>query len=76
MSGTQLLSLKGQVQALSVSSHTEHLPSPPLSSVEIVDAEQTVVIEGLHGKMKGLEQTLVTECNAVLGLRNMVVGLS
>ena len=76
MSETQFLSLRDQLQALSGSSNLEHLPSPPLSSVEIVDAEQTVVIEGLQGKMKGLEQTIVTERNAVKGLRDMVVGLS
>ena len=29
------------------SSHTIHLPSPLTSSVEVVDAEHTVVIEGL-----------------------------
>ena len=33
-------------------------------------------IEGLCGKVKGLEQTIVTERNAVKGLRDMVVGLS
>ena len=42
VSETQFLSLKGQIQALSESSNTERLPSPPLSSVEVVDAEQTV----------------------------------
>ena len=42
----------------------------------VVDTEHTVVIEGLCGKVKGLEQTLVTERNAVKGLRDMVVGLS
>ena len=52
MSETQFLSLKGQLQALSEPSNTERLPSPPLSSVEVVNAEQTVVIEGLCGKMK------------------------
>ena len=76
MSETQFLSLRDQFQALSVSSNTERLPSPSLSSVEVVDTEQTVVIEGLRGKVKGLEQTLVTERNAVKGLRDMVVGLS
>ena len=50
---------------LSDSSNTIHLPSPPTSSVEVVDAEHTVVIEGLRGKVKGLEQTIVTELNAV-----------
>ena len=76
VSETQFLSLKDQLQALSESSNLERLPSPLLSSVEVVDAEQTVVIEGLRGKMKGLEQTIVTERNAVKGLRDMVVGLS
>ena len=61
---------------MSGSSNLEHLPSPLLSPVEIVDAEQTVVIEGLRGKMKGLEQTIVTDCNAVKGLHDMVIGLS
>ena len=76
MSETQFLSLRDQLQALSESSNTERIPSPPLSSVEEVDTEHTVVIEGLCGKVKGLEQTLVTELNAVKGLRDMVVGLS
>ena len=76
MSETQFLSLRDQLQALSESSNLEHLPSPLLSSVEVVDAEPTVVIEGLRGKMKGLEQTIVTERNTVKGLRDMVVGLS
>ena len=52
------------------------LSSPPLSSVEVADVEQTVVIEGLQGKVKGLEQTIVNERNAVKGLRDMVVRLS
>ena len=55
MSETQFLSLKDQLQTLSESSNLELLPSPLLSSVEVVDAEQTVVIEGLRGKMKGFE---------------------
>ena len=61
---------------LSESPNTVLLPPPPTSSVEIVDAKHTVVIEGLRGKVKGLEQTIVTECNAVKGLPDMVVGLS
>ena len=60
---------------LSESSDIEHLPSLPLQSVELADVEQTEVIEGLQGKMKGLEQTIVTERNAVKGLCDMVVGL-
>ena len=58
------------------SSNTVCPPSPPTSSVEVVDAEHTVVIEGLCGKVKGLEQTIVTERNAVKGLRDIVVHLS
>ena len=68
--------MKDQLQALSESSGLERLPSLPLLSLEVADAEQTVVIEGLWGKMKGLEQTIVTERNAVKGLWDMVVGLS
>ena len=75
-SETQFLSLKDQLQALSESSGQERLPSLPLPSLEVADAEQTEVIEGLQGKMKGLEQTIVIERNAVKGLRDMVVGLS
>ena len=76
VSETQFLSLRDQLQALSESSNLERLPSPLLSSDEVVDAKQTVVIEGLQGRMKGLEQTIVTERNAVKGLRDMVFGLS
>ena len=47
VSKTQFLSLKDQLQALSESSNFERLSSLPLPSVEVVDAEQTVVIEGL-----------------------------
>ena len=61
---------------MSASSGLIRLPSLPLPSVEVVDAEQTVVIEGLRGKIKGLEQTIVTERNAVKGLCDMVVRLS
>ena len=58
---------------LSESSSTVPVPT---SSGEIVDVEHTVVIEGLRGKVKGLEQTIVTERNAVKGLCDMVVDLS
>ena len=61
---------------MSESSGIKLLPSLPLPSVVVADVEQTVVIEGLWGKMKGLEQTIVTERNAVKGLHDMVVGLS
>ena len=68
--------MKNQLQALSESSGLERLPSLPLPSVEVVNPEQTVVIEGHWGKVKGLEQTIVSELNAVKGLCDMVVGLS
>ena len=61
---------------LSESSDIERRPLLPLQSVEVVDVEQVEVIEGLWGKMKGLEQTIVTEQNSVKGLCDMVVGLS
>ena len=70
------MSLRDQLLVLSELSNTVCLPSYPLSSVKVVDTEHTVVIEGLRGKVKGLEQTLVTERNAVKGLRDIVVGLS
>ena len=75
-SKTRFLLLRDQLQALSESPNIECLSSPPLPSIEVVDTEHTVVIEGLCEKVKGLEQTLVTERNAVKGLRDMVVGLS
>ena len=43
VSETQFLSLRHQLQALSESSNTERLLSPPLSSVEVVDTKHTVV---------------------------------
>ena len=61
---------------LSEFSDIERLPTLPLQSVEVADVEQVEVIEGLWGKKKGLEQTIVTEQNAVKGLCDMVVGLS
>ena len=65
-----------QLQVLSEFSEIGHLPLLPLQSGEVADVEQTEVIEGLWGKIKGLEQTIVTEPNAVKGLRDMVVELS
>ena len=69
----QFSSVKNQLQVLSESSSTVPVPT---SSGEVVDIEHTVVIEGLRGKVKGLEQTIVTERNAVKGLCDMVVDLS
>ena len=68
--------MKDQLQVLSESSGVKRLLSLHLPSVEVADVEQTVVIEGLRGKMKCLEQTIVTERNAVIGLCDLVVGLS
>ena len=53
ISEDQFLALKDQLQVLSESPGIERLPSLPLPSVEVADVEQTVVIEGLRGKMKG-----------------------
>ena len=52
-----------------------HLEAP-LLPVEVPGVEQEEVIEGLRGKVKGLEQTILTERNAVKGLREIVVGLN
>ena len=76
MSESQFLSLKDQLKVVSESSDIERCPSLPLQSIEVPDVEQVEVIESLRGKMKGLEQTIVTERNAFKGLRDMVVGLS
>ena len=76
ISENQFLSFKDQLQVLSESSGIKRLPSLPLQSVEVANVEQNEVIEGLRGKMKGLEHTIVTERNAVKGLHDMVVGLS
>ena len=76
ISENQFLALKDQLQVLSESSGVKRLLSLHLPSVEVADVEQTVVIEGLRGKMKCLEQTIVTERNAVIGLCDLVVGLS
>ena len=68
--------MKDQLKVLSESSDIDRRPSLPLQAVGVPDVEQVEVIEGLPGKMKGLEQTILTERNAVKGLRDMVVGLS
>ena len=75
-SDSQFSLLTKQLQVLRESSKAAQSLHVPTSSVEAVDAEHTVIIEGLCGKVKGLEQTIVTERNAVLGLRDMVVDLS
>ena len=68
MSENQFLSLKDQLKVLSESADIERLPLLPMQSFEVADVEQVEVIEGLWGKMKGLEQTIVTERNAPLEL--------
>ena len=75
MSESQFLLLKDQLKVVSESSDIERRPSLPLQSIELPDS-QVEVIENLRGKMKGFEQTIVTEGKAVKGFRDMVVGLS
>ena len=43
VSEAQFLSLRDQFQGLNKSSNTVRLPSPPTSSVKVVDTEHTVV---------------------------------
>ena len=74
-SDSQFSSLTKQLQVLRESSKAAQSLHVPTSSVEAADTEHTVIIKGLCGKVKGLEQTIVTERNAVLGLRDMVVDL-
>ena len=57
-------------------SESPSMAPAPTSSAEVVEVEHTVVVEGLRGKVKGLEQTIVTERNAVKGFRDMVIDLS
>ena len=50
-----------------------HQPSPvPHAVIGVVQGE---VVEGLSGKVKGLEQCIQTEGYAFEGLREIVVGL-
>ena len=66
-SDSQFSSLTNQLQVLSESSNTAQPPPIPTSSVEAVDDEHTVIIEGLRGKVKGLEQTIVTGTQRSIG---------
>ena len=75
-SDSQFSLLTKQLQVPRESSNAAQSLHVLTSSVEVADAEHTVIIEGLCCKVKGLEQTIVTERNAVLGLRDMVVDLS
>ena len=68
--------MKDQLKVLSESSDIDRRPSLPLQAVGVPDVEQVEVIEGLRGKMKEYEKTILMERNAVKGLRDMVVGLS
>ena len=72
----QLSSLEDQVKVLSDTSGVERSLVHPSLPVKVPGGEQEEVIEGLRGKVKGLEQTILTERNAVEGLREMVVGLN
>ena len=73
VSESQFLLLKDQIKVLSESSDIDRRPSLPLQAVGVSDVEQVEVIEGHQGKMKGLEQTILTEQK---GLHDMVVDSS
>ena len=75
-SDAQFSILSKQLQVLPESSQAARSMEVPASRIEGTDTEHTMIIEGLCGKVKGLEQTIVTERNVVLGLRDMVVDLS
>ena len=75
VSENQFLSLRDQLRVLSEAPGIERSLSLPLQPVGIPGVEQEEVIKGLRGKVMGLEQTILTEWNAVKGLREMVVGL-
>ena len=70
---TQFLYLRDQLQSLSESGSTARAPA---LSAKVVDGESTVVIEGLRGKVRSLEQTIVTERDTVRGLQDMLIDLS
>ena len=76
VSENQFLSLRDQLRVLSEASGIERSPSLPLLPVGIPGVEQEEVYEGLQGKLKGLEQTILAERNAVKGNCEMVVGLT
>ena len=76
MSENQFLLLRDQFRVLIEASGIERSPLLPLQHVGIPGVEQEEVVEGLQGKVKELEQTILTERNAVKDLREMVVGLN
>ena len=75
-SDSQFSVLSKQIQSLLLSPRTEPIVHNPTSSAEVVEDKHTVIIEDLCGKVKGLERTIITERNAVLGLKDMVIDLS
>ena len=71
----QLLLINDQPKVLSdVPTHAINPQHPTVPCVTL-GLEQEEVFEGLHGKVKGLEQWIQTEGYAFEGLREMVVGL-
>ena len=71
-----MLLLEDQLKALRHISSVETNPVFPPIHVETLGVEQEEVVEGLCGKVKGLEQQIQTERYAFEGLRGMVFGLS
>ena len=67
---------KGSLRVVNKAPGVEGRFVQPLLPVEVPGVEQDEVIEGLRGKVQGLEQTILTEQNAVEGLQEMVVGLN
>ena len=57
-------------------SESPSMAPAPTAAVDVAEVEHTVVVEGLCGKVEGLEQTIVTERNVAMGLREMVVDFS
>ena len=76
LSECQFSSLKDQLRVVNKAPGVEGRFVQPLLPVEVPGVEQDEVIEGLRGKVQGLEQTILTEQNAVEGLQEMVVGLN
>ena len=68
-----MLLLSKQFQVLREAHQIAQSLHVPTSSVEAADAEHTVIVEGPCDKVKGLEQTVVTNGNVSLGFRDIVV---
>ena len=75
-SDSQFSLLSKQLQSLLQSPRVEPTLHNPTPSAEAADIKHTIIIEDPCGKVKGLERTIVTKRNAVLGLKDMVVDLS